>query len=158
MVLAGLSALLICLSQVSLFSGIKVGLSLFSAIFTTLSASIISNTLHARGSKSWQSIRGVAEDLKSELYIFCTSSGRYAGLSEEEQSNMLHDKKNKAHELVDDIELLPANDNVPPPVDLSVQDYALHRVKDQIHWYKNKAVRYEKLLGRFRFFLQTLDN
>ncbi len=131
-------------------------LTLFSAVFTALSTSVIASTLHAKGSKSWQSIRSVAEDIKSEVYLFCTSSGHYFGQSEEEQCNALHDKKNKALEIVDDIELLPAKQSDPPPVNLTANDYSRHRVKDQIEWYKNKSIRYDNLLNRFRIFLHIL--
>ncbi|MFI1377897.1 DUF4231 domain-containing protein [Embleya sp. NPDC020886] len=130
-------------------------LSLIGALGVGLVPLVTSLRLQPARIEAWTRLRSVAEGLKSEVYLYLTSSDPYGGGEAQRRAALSARRasfEDEASELLAELpQLDPAMDPTPPTV-CDVDGYVRERVDGQADgYYRDRVVRMRRGLVRIRF-------
>lgn len=98
--------------------------------------------------KFWIRCRAAGEALKSSVYLYSASVPPF---DVADRASTLAQRVEKALKDLEGIELRPGKPDKLPPGPLSVTDYIKVRLDDQISFYTNSAIRYQKKADFWRY-------
>lgn len=118
-------------------------INLLGAASVALSAYFAREALSNERVQGWTKCRSVAESLKATTYLYRAGVSPFDG---EDRDQNLIDRRGATENAAEGIEL-SAPDSETAVVDLSpmsVQDYILKRVDDQVSFYRRRSAEYQK--------------
>jgi hypothetical protein len=118
-----------------------------SAVVLAIAAFLSAQSVAGNRDRIWIRTRAAAESLKSAIYLYRASVTPFKGPDRAEE---LEKRVQKTLEQVNDVErrLPEGKDTEPPPSALIVSKYISERVDDQIRWYEQRSVEYQKKSDR----------
>jgi hypothetical protein len=115
---------------------------ILGAAVIALAAYFSSQALGENRERIWIKCRSAAESIKSALILYRASVRPFDGL---DRGAQLRQRVDKILQEVKEIELRqPQSESVPDLHPLTVEEYIVERVDDQINWYQQRAREYQK--------------
>jgi hypothetical protein len=127
---------------------------ILGAAAIALAAYFSAQALGENRERIWIKCRSAAESIKSALILYRASVRPFDGL---DRSAQLRQSVDKILQEVKEIELRqPPSESVPDLHPLTVEEYLVERVDDQINWYQQRAREYQKKSDGFRRYIFAL--
>ncbi|MET7297509.1 DUF4231 domain-containing protein [Embleya sp. NPDC005575] len=130
-------------------------LSLIGALCVGLVPLVTSLRLQPARIEAWTRLRSVSEGLKSEVYLYLTSSDPYAGGEAERRAALSARRaffEDDASELSAELPQLDPAADPPPPAVSDVDSYVRERIDVQADgYYRDRVARMRRGLTRIRF-------
>jgi len=124
---------------------------ILGAAVIALAAYFSSQALGENRERIWIKCRSAAESIKSALILYRASVRPFDGL---DRGAQLRQRVDKILQEVKEIELRqPQSESVPALHPLTVEEYIVARVDDQINWYQQRAREFQKKSDGFRRYI-----
>ena len=127
------------------------GPGILGAAVIVLATYFSSQALGENRERIWIKCRSAAESIKSALILYRASVRPFDGL---DRGAQLRQRVDKILQEVKEIELRqPQSESAPALNPLTIEEYIVARVDDQINWYQQRAREYQKKSDGFRRYI-----
>jgi hypothetical protein len=124
---------------------------ILGAAVIALAAYFSSQALSEKPERIWIKCRSAAESIKSALILYRASVHPFDGI---DRGAQLRQRVDKILQEVKEIEVRqPQSESAPDLHPLTVGEYIVERVDDQINWYQQRAREYQKKSDGFRRYI-----
>jgi SMODS and SLOG-associating 2TM effector domain 1/Protein of unknown function (DUF4231) len=124
------------------------GVNLCGAASIALSAYFAREALSNENVQNWTKSRSIAESLKTTTYLYRAGVPPFDGIDRDEK---LVDRRGAIEDAAESVELLtPPTDKEVDLSAISVQDYIVKRVNDQIDFYRRRSGEYQNKIKKLR--------